>query len=140
MRKVLTTKSVEQLKADPTKRLELPDGLLAGLYFVVQPSGAKSWAVRYRHGGSPRKLTLGPFPALDLGSARGEARAALLAAAKGEDPAAQKQTKRRAAAEGVDRDLFRNVVAEFLERHVKANKFARGSRADVQARRAAEMG
>ena len=39
---------------------------LPGMYLVVQPSGAKSWAVRYRHGGRPRKLTLGPCPALDL--------------------------------------------------------------------------
>src|SRR5215203_3778756 len=51
MAKSLTAPAVERLKADPAKRLEVPDGLLPGLYFVNQPSGAKSWAVRYRHVG-----------------------------------------------------------------------------------------
>ena len=44
----LTARSVENAKPDPSRRLELPDGALPGFYLVVQPSGAKSWAVRYR--------------------------------------------------------------------------------------------
>src|SRR3546814_16216584 len=60
MAKNLTTKDVENVKPG-TARKEIPDALLPGLYLVVQPSGAKSWAVRYRHGGKPRKLTLGPL-------------------------------------------------------------------------------
>ena len=40
------------------KRRELPDG--NGLHLVIQPSGAKSWAIRYRTpDGRPVKLTLG---------------------------------------------------------------------------------
>ena len=36
----------------------------AGLYLVVQPSGAKSWAMRFRRPNSDRaKLVLGPFDA-----------------------------------------------------------------------------
>ncbi len=69
MAKALTVQAVEKLRPDPTKRLEVPDGLLAGLYLVIQPSGAKSWCVRFRHGGKSRKLTLGPYPALDLANA-----------------------------------------------------------------------
>src|SRR3546814_18054683 len=65
MAKNLTTKDVENVKPG-TARKEIPDALLPGLYLVVQPSGAKSWAVRYRHGGQPRKLTLGPLaPTID---------------------------------------------------------------------------
>ncbi len=30
------------------RRREVPDGLVNGLYLVCQPSGARSWAVRYR--------------------------------------------------------------------------------------------
>src|SRR5918993_1333994 len=97
MAKGLTVQSVERLKPDPAKRLEIPDGLLPGLYFVIQPSGARSWAVRYRHAGKPRKLTLGPFPALDLGIARARAREALQKVAAGTDPAAAKQEARRGA-------------------------------------------
>jgi Arm DNA-binding domain len=54
----------------PDKRKEVPDGKIAGLYLVLQPSGAKSWAARYRVDGAPRKLTLGPYPALDLAKAQ----------------------------------------------------------------------
>ena len=122
MPKALTIKSVESYKPDPEKRTEIPDGLLTGLYLVIQPSGSRSWAVRYRHYGAPRKLTLGAYPMLGLSEAREAARDALQSVSKGADPAALKVAKRRAAVDGVDRDLFKNVVAEFLERHVKANK------------------
>src|SRR3954470_21548232 len=97
MPKALTAQSVERLKPDSAKRLEVPDGLLPGLYFVIQPSGAKSWAVRYRHAAKPRKLTLGPYPALDLGTARDRARDTLKAVALGRDPGTEKLEARRAA-------------------------------------------
>ena len=48
---------------------------MPGLYLVVYPSGKKGWAVRYRHNGKPRKLTLDPYPVLELGAARERARA-----------------------------------------------------------------
>ena len=67
MARALNTKLVETAKPDPGRRIEIPDGALAGLYLVVQPTGAKSWAVRYRHDGKPTKLTLGPYPRLPLG-------------------------------------------------------------------------
>jgi hypothetical protein len=42
------------------KRTEIPDAVCRGLYLIVQPSGVKSWAVRYRcaSDGKPCKLTL----------------------------------------------------------------------------------
>src|ERR1700738_919332 len=40
------------------ERFEVRDKDQRGLYLVVQPSGAKSWAVRYRFNGEPRKITL----------------------------------------------------------------------------------
>ena len=72
MTKSLTVKQLEALQPGPTRR-EIPDGLLVGLYFVIQPTGARSWAVRYRSGGKPCKLTLGSYPALDLATARARA-------------------------------------------------------------------
>ena len=59
IRRALTTKTVEAIKPDPKQRCEIPDQALSGLYLVVQPSGAKSWALRYRYAGNPKKLTLG---------------------------------------------------------------------------------
>jgi integrase len=120
MAKALTVQSLERLKPDPARRLEVPDGLLPGFYLVIQPSGARSWAVRYRHAGKPRKYTLGGFPALQLGTARTEARKALELAALGRDPAGEKQEARRSAQEAQpDRDTVEAVVTAFLERHTK---------------------
>ena len=121
MAKVLTARSVEQTKPDCARRREIPDGLLPGLYLIVQPSGAKSWAVRYRQGGRPCKLTLGPVAALDLAEAREAARDALRKVARGDDPAAERKAA-KAAAEQVDRDLFRNIVRDFGERHGRHNR------------------
>jgi integrase len=109
----LTAKAVEAIKP-AANRQEIPDTLLPGLYLIVQPSGARSWAVRYRHGGLTRKHTLGPFPRLDLKSARDLGAKALRDAAAGTDPAAEK--KRAGQPESVEA-----VAAQFIEKHCKRN-------------------
>ena len=114
----LTDKSVENAKPG-NRRREVADALLPGLYLIVQPSGVRSWAVRFRASGRPRKLTLGPWPRIGLKDARDLARAALRAAAEGKDPAAEKVEARR---RGLDTDdLFGAVFDEYLRRHVKPN-------------------
>jgi integrase len=112
----LTAAAVEKLKAT-SARQEIADGLLPGLYLIIQPSGAKSWAVRYRRNGKPRKLTLGSFPKLELADARKQARAALLQAQTGGDPALEKKIERKRSAEG--KDTFEAVARLFIERHQK---------------------
>lgn len=82
MGKPLTVKALESLKPGPARR-EVPDGLLPGLYFVLQRSGQASWACRYRADGRSRKLTLGSYPGLDLKAARELAREALRKVAGG---------------------------------------------------------
>jgi hypothetical protein len=111
-------KAIEAIQAG-SSRIEIPDGLLPGLYLVVQPTGRKSWAVRYRNSGQTRKLTLGPWPAIDLASAREMARKSLRAAAEGDDPAGKKQAVRNAPPPA--RDLVENVVADFIARHIESN-------------------
>ena len=76
MAKALTTKAAEAVR--PTKkRQEIPDGIVQGLYLVVQPSGAKSYALRFRFAGKPVKLTLGRFsPTGEGGLSVAQARAA----------------------------------------------------------------
>jgi integrase len=59
MAKPLTPLAIEKAKSGASRR-EIPDGGCKGLYLVIQPSGAKSWAFRYRLLGQPKKLTLGP--------------------------------------------------------------------------------
>jgi integrase len=121
MAKVLTAQGVERLKPHATKRLEIPDRLMPGLYLVIQPSGARSWAVRYRYGGKPSKFTLGGYPALDLAKARERAREALWAVAAGRDPAAEKkEAARKAQEKGAASDLVSAQLDVFIERHVQA--------------------
>lgn len=129
MAAVLTAIGVERAKAEGGRRRELPDGALPGLYFVLQPSGARSWAVRYRHAGRPRKLTLGSYPAVDLVTARKSAREALQAVALGRDPGAEKvETRRKAKDAEYDQDLALGALDAFVDRHVKANTNARSAR------------
>jgi integrase len=119
---MLTDIAIKKLvSSPPSARLETPDGKVAGLYFVQQPSGATSWALRYRAAGVPRKLTLGSFPALDIKAARRAAEEARGAIARGEDPAGEK-TAARAAARAereAEADLIERVAETFIERHAK---------------------
>ena len=125
MAKALTVRAIDTL-AKPATRREVPDGLVNGLYLVLQPSGAKSWAVRYRAAdGRPRKYTIpGTYPAIDLKSARELAQSVLVEVAKGGDPAAAKKAARSGAKAPADRDLVECVVDQFIERYAKANQKA----------------
>src|SRR5262245_237411 len=109
----LTVKNVEAMRPSAERR-EIADGLMSGLYLIVQPSGARSWAVRYRHHGQSRKHTLGPYPAIDLKAARALAGKALRRNAEGHDPAREKILARAAKADSIDR-----IVEDFFERHVR---------------------
>ena len=81
----LTIKEVENKRGAATRR-EIADDYMRGLYLIVQPTGAKSWAVRYRHGGKSNKHTIGPYPAFGLKQARDAAAEVLRAVAEGRDP------------------------------------------------------
>jgi integrase len=107
----LTVKSVETAAPGEARR-EIPDGYIKGLYLIVQPTGAKAWAVRYRHGGRPRKYTIGNYPLYGLKEARERGIVALRAASEGRDPAAM---------EKLSADSIESAVEEFLERHVRRN-------------------
>src|SRR5262245_60253887 len=111
MRAALTSRSVESLKPKGTRQ-EIPDSLLPGLYLLVQPSGSRSWAVRYRVHGRSKKYTIGAWPAIDLKSARVLGAAALRAAAGGGDPAGEKRAARQSKADSVEA-----VAAEFFAVH-----------------------
>jgi integrase len=138
VRNVLTPLGVKNARAGSARR-EIPD-VCKGLHLVVQPSGAKSWAFRYRFAGKPRKLTIGPVysgkdepetPALDqantLAGARKLASDAALKVAKGIDPARHKKREKETArlraenSELLDRDTVESVARLFIEKYAKAN-------------------
>ena len=91
---------------------------MPGLYFVVQPSGAKSWAVRYRYDKQTRKHTIGPYPRIGLKAARELGSAALRAAAEGRDPGQEKKQTSKAARPAT----IEAAVRQFLDTHCKRNQ------------------
>jgi integrase len=118
---MLTDVEIKKLTR-PKVRREVPDGRITGLYLVLQPSGAKSWALRYRAAGKPAKLTLGPYPALDLANARRRAQEALGEVAGGKNPAADKKAAREAQKAAISTpDRVSTVGASFIEKYVKRN-------------------
>ena len=120
MAKALTQIAIDNLTPGPARR-EIPDGKESGLYFVLQPTGKAGWALRYRVGGKPRKLTIGDYPAIGLAKARSEALKAKSALASGNDPAMAKRAakiakkvEKRAADDTVER-----VIADFISIYAK---------------------
>ena len=112
MTKALTARSVEITKP-ANERREIPDGLLSGLYLVIQPSGARSWAVRYRDHGRPCKHTLGRATRRSISPRPASLRvAALRAVAEGRDPGREKRLARVTKADTVEA-----IAAQFIERH-----------------------
>jgi integrase len=121
MTKALTPVAIANLKP-AVKRQEIPDGGCRGLYLIVQPTGRKAWAVRYRFNDKPRKLTLDGVTS--LAEARKAATAALAEVQRGVDPGATKM-QTEAKREG---DVIEALVADYVERYVRKN-----TRATTQA-------
>ena len=115
MAKKLTDIAIRNLKPGVTRR-EIPDPGARGLYLIVQPSGVKGFAVRYRHAGKTRKLTL--RAGISLAAARKAAADALYEVEQGRDPAVAKRTaKVKAAAAAAD--TVAAICAEYLAREGK---------------------
>jgi integrase len=117
-RRQLTVRSVEQLKPDRKRRREIPDSIDVGLYLVIQPSGTKSWALRYKFHGKSRKATLAKsYPQLGLLEARVEVRKLKALVAEGRDPARERRDDRAIAKAGAD--TVEAVVERFLASYTK---------------------
>jgi integrase len=138
MSKPLTAAAVAKLRPS-TDRREIPDGACTGLYLVLQPSGAKSWALRFRRPtGKPAKLVLGgvftsnkePDTAPTIGDHLTLAGARRLVAqlrheiAQGRDPAAthlaDKQRRRLAAVEAAE-NTFAVAAKDWIEQDASKN-------------------
>ncbi|MFS8123783.1 site-specific integrase [Rhizobium sp. BR 250] len=132
--KTLTILAVKGAQGNGVTRQEIPDAALPGLYLVVQPAGAKSWALRYRQNGKPAKLTLGPViierekpleedpaigSAMTLPEARAVARRELRALTEGQNLT---RRKTEAAAQAVARVDDKEFLVEAM-----AAKFVHGT-------------
>jgi integrase len=118
----LTAIAIKNLGAKDA-RYEVPDPACPGLHLVVQPSGAKSWAFRYRFGGKTRKLTIGGaitdkgIEVISIGEARDVADEARVSAARKIDPIEAGRAKQRRAAEEAEAavNTLRVVAEKYLD-------------------------
>jgi integrase len=117
MVKQLTAAAVQRLRPGKVRR-EIRDGGCPGLYLIIQSTGHRSWALRFRRpGGKPAKLTLGPA---DLTGREGEGEPVLGA------PQTLASARRLAIELHRQRALGKDVVAfrhrERLEREARGAK------------------
>jgi integrase len=97
------------------------DAKQRGLALRIQPTGTKAWVVVYSRQGRSRWLYLGNANDVGLADARIMAAEAMLAVAKGEDPAAEKKAER---SKGTFEELAAKYVTEYAEKFNKSWKQA----------------
>jgi len=85
-----------------------------GLAIRIHPTGRKSWYVVYSRRGRPRWLHLGDAGVVGLADARQMAAEAMLAVAKGKDPAAEKRAQRGSGS-------FEELAQRYVETYAKKN-------------------
>jgi integrase len=143
-KKPLTAIGVAKARAGVERR-EIGDGGCNGLYLIVQSSGHKSWALRYRSRGRPVKFTLGTVLSpgaesatapevgtpLSLAAARELATRTLREVQAGHDPAVAKR-RRREQQHAALADTFQSIAEEFLRRE--------GPRLRTLAQRRSDLG
>jgi integrase len=143
MNKTLTVAAVRAYK--PTRvRREIPDGGCRGLYLVVEPTGRKSWALRFRRpDGRTAKLRLGTVNVaeghvknpgigghLTLPSARMLATQKLNELAEGKDVIAEHKAERRKMRSDHDaaaKATFPVMARHFIERHLRDRPDKKGN-------------
>jgi integrase len=111
-----TDRGLKALKPPPRpKQVDYFDESLPGFGLRISYFGRKSWVVLYRCNGVKARLTLGRFDVLPLAEAREQARDALKAAARGIDPALQKNRNREAPS-------FRQLADRYIAEYAKPRK------------------
>src|SRR5215469_6249415 len=93
----LTKDAIDRAKPPEPGRKErfIRDDIVRGLGVRVTASGAKSFIFEARVKGRPRRLTLGPWPDLNVALARQKAMELRAAIARGGDPAAEAEAARK---------------------------------------------
>ena len=114
----LTDRAIKALKPRP-ERYEVWEDGRTGLGLRVSPAGRKSWIYMYRFDGNPRRMTLGTYPALGLGSAHVKHAQAKETLEKGSDPGVLHVAKRR---RDRNAETVQNLVDEYLEKWARPRK------------------
>src|SRR5215472_11410144 len=116
----LTELAVRKFMPESTDYL-VWDSHTRGLALKVMPSGSKAWKAIYSFHGRPRWLHLGDASVIGLADARLMTAEAMLAVARGRDPAAEKKAERGA---GTFAELAERYVEQYAKRHNKSWKQA----------------
>jgi integrase len=111
-----TDRGLKALKPPPRpKQVDYFDESLPGFGLRVSYNGRKSWIVLYRCNGVKGRLTLGRFDVVPLVDAREQARDALKAALRGDDPGVKKHRDREAP-------TFKQLADRYVEEYAKPKK------------------
>jgi integrase len=130
MRVRLTQKFVDEAEvrnediANNSGRTLYWDEALPGFGLVVTAAGHRSYLVKYRVDGQPRKMTI--KAALKLADARKEAKAIQGRVAKGDDPLTERR-KAQASVACAELDTLQAICENFLVREGGAKRDARGN-------------
>jgi integrase len=105
------TKRIVDAAAPSVERYVIWDSALKGFGLRVEPSGTKTFLVRYRAAGRKRFVAVGRFGPLTPEQARGLAQATLADVRTGHDPAEERRQERAAITVA---DLARRFLAEHV--------------------------
>lgn len=110
-----TVRKIDSLRPPDKGQVDYWDTGLSGFGIRMSQGGRRSWIVMYRVGRRKRRLTLGSYPPMTLAEARKDAKAALVVAQKGGDPAHEKKVARMA-------ETFSQLTKSYIEQYAKPNK------------------
>lgn len=111
----ITKSSVDQMAPPGAGQKFLRDDKLRGFALRVTASGAKTFVYEGRIHGRVRRITIGPYPALNVAVARQAALRLKAAIAQGRDPAQEKVAERNVV-------TFGDLAKVFIEDYAKAHK------------------
>src|SRR5580704_15806339 len=111
----ITKSTVDQLTPPGAGQKFLRDNKLRGFALRVTASGAKSFVYEGRIHGRVRRITIGPYPALNVAVARQAALRLKAAVAEGRDPAQEKIAQRNVV-------TFGDLAEVYIEEYAKAHK------------------
>lgn len=106
-RRQLTAAAVSRIKGPIEGQIDHFDAGYPGLALRISYGGSRSWVYFYRWQGKQRRLTFGPWPAVDLAGARDAWREARSKLSRGEEPTVAAATAP---------DVFGDVATEWLKR------------------------
>ncbi|MBM3577752.1 MAG: DUF4102 domain-containing protein [Alphaproteobacteria bacterium] len=109
------TKRMVDAAAPEAERYIVWDSVLKGFGLRIEPSGTKTFLVRYRAAGRKRFVAIGRFGQLTPEQARGLAQETLADVRRGRDPADERRRERAALS-------VADLAARFLDEHVSAKR------------------